>query len=127
MKKSIHNKLAALLEKEQNRIEREIEIFEHKLRDTMSYYGIGGPYSRQEAALDYRRKERQQIEHLKKQLEGSCRIEEEQFYSVTCGECGNVLLSKGITDEQYFECPSCRYMIHRSRAENKTIKIAKGV
>lgn len=50
----IKNRIAALLQKEIDRSNAEIQELLQKQHDNMASYGIGGPYSRYERAIERR-------------------------------------------------------------------------
>ena len=48
----IKNQIQRIVDKRKQKLEKEIDEYETKMRDTVSYYGFGGPYCRQEAAKE---------------------------------------------------------------------------
>lgn len=47
---------------------KERDKYEEKMRDTMSFYGVGGAYGRQEAARDKREEQLKELADFEKQL-----------------------------------------------------------
>lgn len=53
---NIKDRVNAIIEHQREVLRGEIEEFEEKLRGTMEYWGCGGPYNRQEEAIERRKK-----------------------------------------------------------------------
>lgn len=66
--KDIKDKMQDLINRQKQRLTKEILECERKLNDTLSYYGVGGPYHRQEDALDRRKKQLDELEDFENQL-----------------------------------------------------------
>lgn len=64
---------------------KERDKYEEKMRDTMSFYGVGGAYRRQEAARDKREEQLNELADFEKQLSVIRQIKRCRFHQIKTG------------------------------------------
>ena len=121
----IKNQIQRIIDKRRQKLTKERDEYEAKMRDTESYYGFGGPYMRQEAARDKRDKQLEELEDFEKQLKATTRHIETKLYVFGCRECGTVTLTTKQPLDAWHECPSCRQMIYLDKIKPQKILIAE--
>ena len=103
---------------------KERDKYEEKMRDTMSFYGVGGAYRRQEAARDKREEQLKELADFEKQLKNTTRHFEATVHFFGCNKCGSVCMTTKYPFDDWHECPTCRQMIYLHNVARKTIRIA---
>ena len=85
MSKALIDKITDLINRERTRLEKERDFYRQKLRETetMDWYGCGGPYARQEAALKKREEELKALDDFAYQLRHAEDDQPEQCPKVT--------------------------------------------
>lgn len=121
-RQTIKARVEQIIEERRKQLQKEIADWNRKLRDTEEYWGMGGPYMRQEEALERRKKELAELEEYARQLGKFIPFKEVNMYGLHCRNCGNVILSLNISGE-WSECPSCKKMIYDNNPQWKTFKI----
>lgn len=112
-----------VIKKHKNQLEKEIQEWKKKMRDTESYWGFGGPYKRQEKALELREKELEELEELERQLGRYTPYKDITVYVVYCRNCGNIVMSRQQPINEWHECPHCKKMIYDNNPYCKTLRI----
>ena len=59
---NIKDRVASIIEHQRKVLQDEIQEYQQKLEDTMSFWGCGGPYRRQEAAIERREKQLEELD-----------------------------------------------------------------
>lgn len=72
---------------------KERDKYEEKMRDTMSFYGVGGAYRRQEVARDKREEQLNELNDFEKQLKSTTKHFEADVYFFGCNKCGAVCMT----------------------------------
>ena len=67
-RQSITERVRGILKARKEQLEKEIKYWRHKMNDTESFWGMGGPYRRQEQALEAREAELEELEEFERQL-----------------------------------------------------------
>ena len=122
-RQSIEKRVADIIESRRQQLNKEIKEWEYKLQGTMSYYGIGGPYNRQEAALELRKQELLELESFARQQSYTVKLQEVHAYVLHCQHCGNVMMSTIQPPEGWHECLYCRKMINIDRPRAKKFRV----
>ena len=122
-RQSIEKRVADIIESRRQQLNKEIKEWEYKLQGTMSYYGLGGPYNRQEAALELRKQELLELESFARQQSYTVKLQDVSMYVVHCGHCGNVMMSTIQPPEGWHECLHCRKMLHSERTSRKRFRV----
>ena len=120
---NIKKRVQRIIEQQRKRLLKEKEEYEQKLRDTMSYYGCGGPYRRQEAAIERREEQLEELNDFERQLNRTCRHITVDMYMMGCTSCGTVFMTAKQPFDGWHECPTCRRMIRCQDARRETIKL----
>lgn len=89
----------------------------------MSYYGCGGTYRRQEAAIERREEQLEELNDFEKQLNRTCRHITVDMYVMGCTSCGTVFMTTMQPFDDWHECPTCRGMIYCHDVRRETIKL----
>ena len=103
--------------------EREIEEFEEKLRGTMEYWGCGGPYNRQEEAIERRKKQLDELDDFAMQLNRAKKHETVRMWIFGCRSCGSITMVNRQPFDDWHECPVCRQMVHLNSLPSKEFEI----
>lgn len=123
MSKTLKDKIADLINRERTRLEKERDFYRQKLRETMEWYGCGGPYARQEAAMEKREEELEALDDFAYQL----RHAEEHFtanvYFFGCRNCGAVTITTRSPFSDWHECPACRQMVNLRNVPSTEIRL----
>lgn len=120
---NIKERINNIILRQRKKIEKEIEIYEEKLHETLSYYGVGGPYRRQEAAIEKRQEQLEELDDFKEQLNRAKKHQNVRMYVFACRECGGITLVSKKPFTEWHECPVCRTMIYLSDLPNKSFQI----
>ena len=121
----IKNQIQRIIDKRKQKLTKEIDEYEAKMRDTESYYGFGGPYYRQEAAKERREQELEEIEDFERQLRKATKHIKATVYAFGCGKCGAVCMTTRTPFDDWHECPTCRQMIYLRNVSPRTIEIVE--
>lgn len=108
----IKNRIAALLKKEIERSNAEIEELQQKQHDNMASYGIGGPYNRYEKAIERRRTRIKELEALQKAQGCVIILEPLHMYGYFCPSCSEKVYLTGRNPDTV-ECPICTRRIYK--------------
>ena len=122
--RTLKDKIQKLIDRRRAQLIKEREEFEDKIRDTMSFYGLGGPYSRQEAAKEKREEQLVELADFERQLKNTTKHFEATVYFFGCNDCGAVCMTTKQPFDDWHECPTCRKMINLHNVGRKTIRIA---
>ena len=122
-RQSVSERIRGILNARKKQLEKEICEWQRKMDDTESYWGFGGPYRRQEQALDVRKKELYELEEFERQMGAYTPYIEVEMYGVYCRNCGNVVLSRAQPIGEWHECPSCKKMIYDNNPERKKFRV----
>ena len=122
---NIKNQIQRIIDKRKQKLTKEIDEYEAKMRETESYYGFGGPYYRQEAAKERREQELEEIEDFERQLRKATKHIKATVYAFGCGKCGAVCMTTRTPFDDWHECPTCRQMIYLRNVSPHTIEIAE--
>lgn len=121
--KDIKDKMQDLINRQKQRLTKEILECERKLNDTLSYYGVGGPYHRQEDALDRRKKQLDELEDFENQLKMAKKHRFITMFIFSCPSCGGVTMMNRQPFNDWHECPVCRKMIRLDRLPSTRFEI----
>lgn len=122
-RQTITDRVRQILRARKAQLEKEIQEWKHKMCDTESYWGFGGPYKRQEEALGRREKELEELEEFERQLGQYTPHKEISMYAVYCRNCGTIAMSSQQLTGEWHECPCCKKMIYDNNPERKTFRI----
>ena len=101
--------------KEQDKVNTEITELRYKQRQNMSDYGLGGPYTRYEKAIERRKNHIMELDALKKSLNASVVLVPMRFYGYYCPSCSEKIFIQGRNPET-IDCPLCTRRIYRDGA-----------
>lgn len=121
----IKNRIQRIIDKRKQKLIKEIDEYETKMRETGSYYGFGGPYYRQEAAKERREQELEELKDFERQLRKATKHIKTTVYAFGCGKCGAVCMTTKALFDGWHECPTCRQMIKLRNVSSHTIEIAE--
>ncbi len=120
----IRDKIQKVIDKEKERLTRELDMYRKKMDDTEVYYGFGGPYRRQEMAYERREAQLEELEEFEDQLKKVTKHIEADVYVFGCKECRAVCMTTKEPFDDWHECPTCRKMIYLQNVPRQTIRIA---
>lgn len=109
---NIKDRVAAIIQQQRRTLQAEIEMYRQKLYETESYWGCNGPYRRQEAAIEKREKQLEELDDFEMQLK---RVEKHQnvsMYIFGCRSCGSITMVSQQPFDKWHECPVCRNMVY---------------
>lgn len=121
---NLKDRIQKVIDQRRAQLIKERNKYEEKMRDTMSFYGVGGAYGRQEAARDKREEQLNELADFEKQLRNTTKHFEAAVYFFGCNKCGTVCMTTKLPFDDWHECPTCRQMIHLHNIGRKTIRIA---
>lgn len=119
----IHTRVKKVIEERRQQLQKEIAVWEDKLRGTEEYWGFNGPWRQQDAALQRRRKELDELEEYERQLGKYRPTKEVRMYAMYCRNCGNVFMSNLTPKGEWSECPCCKKMVYDNNPQLKTFRI----
>lgn len=122
-RQSITERVRGILKARKEQLEKEIKYWRHKMNDTESFWGMGGPYRRQEQALEAREAELEELEEFERQLGRYIPKKEISMYGLYCRNCGTITLISTQPTREWHECPACKKMIYENNPERKTFRI----
>lgn len=123
-KMNLKDRIQKVIDQRRATLLKERDKYEEKMRDTMSFYGVGGAYRRQEAARDKREEQLNELNDFEKQLESTTKHFETNVYFFGCNKCGTVCMTTKLPFDEWHECPTCRQMIYLHNVRRKAIRIA---
>lgn len=123
-KMDLKDRIQKVIDQRRATLLKERDKYEEKMRDTMSFYGVGGAYRRQEAARDKREEQLNELADFEKQLRNTTKHFEAAVYFFGCNKCGTVCMTTKLPFDDWHECPTCRQMIYLHNVRRKTIRIA---
>ena len=122
-RQSIADRVRGILRARKEQLNKEIREWQHKMNDTESYWGFGGPYKRQEQALEAREQELKELEEFERQLGRYIPQIEVEMYGFYCRNCGNIVLSNTQPIGEWHECPACKKMVYNNSPDRKKFRI----
>ena len=120
---NIKDRVNAIIEHQREVLRGEIEEFEKKLRGTMEYWGCGGPYNRQEEAIERRKKQLDELDDFAMQLNRAKKHETVRMWIFGCRSCGSITMVNRQPFDDWHECPVCRQMVHLNSLPSKEFEI----
>lgn len=70
---NLKDRIQKVIDQRRTQLIKERDEYERKMHDTVSYYGLGGAYRRQEAARDKREEQLNELDDFEKQLKNTTR------------------------------------------------------
>lgn len=122
---NLKDRIQLIIDQRRQQLEKERDEYEKKMRDTMVCYGCGGAYGRQEAAMQKREEQLEELEDLEKQLRRTTRHIEANIYVFGCKNCGALTMTTREPFDDWHECPTCRHMVYLQKVPRTTIRIAE--
>lgn len=123
--KPIRERMQEIIDERRKQLTKEVELYERKMRDTARYYGIGGPYSRQERAKEERERQLKELEEFGEQLRRVKKTQKLRVYAFGCGNCGCACMTTIEPFDSWHECPTCRRMIHLNNLKSMTLEVTE--
>lgn len=120
---NIKTRVKKIIDQQRQQLIKEREEYEEKLNDTMQYWGYGGAYNRQEAAIEKRQQQLRELDDFEYQLNNCVRHKEVGMYVIGCTSCHTVFMTARQLFDDWHECPTCRSMINVHRPQMHMIKI----
>ena len=117
-------RVGRLIQKQREKLQEEIERYTEKRDGTEEAYGFGGAYSRQQAAIEKRERQLQELDDFEAQLKHTEKHQEVTMYIFGCHSCGSVTMVSGQPFSDWHECPVCRSMVNLPSLKAKTFRIA---
>ena len=117
-------RVGRLIQKQREALQKEIELYTQKRDDTEEVYGFGGAYTRQQAAIEKREKQLQELDDFEAQLKHAEKHQEVAMYIFGCRSCGSITMVSGQPFSDWHECPVCRSMVNLPSLKAKTFRIA---
>ena len=93
------------------------------MRGTMEYWGCGGPYNRQEEAIERRKKQLDELDDFAMQLNRAKKHETVRMWIFGCRSCGSITMVNRQPFDDWHECPACRQMVHLNSLPSKEFEI----
>lgn len=109
---NIKDRVQAIIQQQRQTLQREIETYREKMQDTESYWGYGGPYRRQEAAVERREAQLEELDDFEVQLKNAKRHQNVRMYVFGCKNCGSITMTDRHPFDDWHECPVCRQMVY---------------
>ena len=120
---NIKDRVASIIEHQRKVLQNEIQEYQQKLEDTMSFWGCGGPYRRQEAAIERREKQLEELDDFEMQLRRTQKHQDVRMYIFGCKSCGSITMVNRQPFDEWHECPVCRQMIHLNKLKDTQFQI----
>lgn len=120
----IKERVGRIIQQKRETLEKEIELYRKKLNETESYWGCGGAYSRQQAAIEKREMQMEELDDFEMQLKKAEKHQEVLMYVFGCSNCKSITLVNRQPFSDWHECPVCRHMINLPNLKSKKIRIA---
>lgn len=109
---NIKDRVQAIIQRQRLTLQEEIDTYRKKMYDTESYWGFGGPYSRQEAAAERREAQLKELDDFEEQLKHVKKHQNVSMYIFGCRNCGSITMTSVQPFDDWHECPACRQMVH---------------
>lgn len=122
---NLKDRIQLIIDQRRQQLEKERKEYYDKMHDTMQYYGCGGAYRRQEAAMQKREEQLEELDDFEKQLRRTTRHIEADIYVFGCQNCGAVTMTTRNPFDDWHECPTCRHMVYLQKVPRRTIRIAE--
>ncbi len=120
----VKQRIHKLIQREISKCNKEIEEFEHKIRDNTIVYGGGGWYTQFEKAKKRREDFIEELQGLERAHGTSVILDEINIYSYYCPNCQiKVMLNVGYGET--VTCPVCEKRIHKAN-DIEVMKVARG-
>lgn len=123
MAMDLKDRMMGIIKQRRAALEKEIEFRRDKMHDTEEYWGFGGPYRRQEQALEKRIMQMAELDDLTEQLKSAKKHQSVTMYFFGCRHCRNVTMVTSKPFDDWHECPVCRKMIYLSHLESTCFQI----
>lgn len=121
---NIRDRVAAIIQQQRQTLQGEIKEYRAKLYDTESYWGCGGPYHRQETAIERREKQLEELNDFEEQLRNAKKHQNVSMYIFGCRNCGSITMTSRQPFDDWHECPVCRNMVHLQKLPSIEFQIA---
>lgn len=119
----VKQRIHELIQKEIAKCNKEIEEFEHKIRDNAIAYGGGGWYTQFEKAKKRREDFIEELQGLERAQGTAVILDEISIYSYSCPTCQiKVMLNGGYGET--VTCPVCERRIYRAN-DGEVMKVAR--
>ena len=125
MEKDIREQLQEKINKKRKKLERESELYREKMYDTQAFYGFGGPYVRQEAALERREQQLEELKDFENQLQNVKKHKKVRMYVFGCQSCRSTTMVTQQPFDDWHECPVCRNMIYLTKLKSVEVEIVE--
>lgn len=125
MAKDIRELLQEKIDKKRKKLEKEAELYREKMKDTQAYYGFGGPYVRQEAALERREQQLEELKDFENQLQSVKKHKKIRMYVFGCRSCRSTTIVTQQPFDNWHECPVCRDMIYLTKLKSTEVEIVE--
>lgn len=122
---NLKDRIQLIIDQRRQQLEKERKEYYDKMYDTMQYYGCGGAYRRQEAAIQKREEQIEELDDFEKQLRRTTRHIKADIYVFGCQNCGAVTMTTRKPFDDWHECPTCRHMVYLQKIPRTTIRIAE--
>lgn len=119
----IQARVGQIIDDRREQLQKEIAAWKVTLQGTEEYWGMNGPYRRQEEALERREKELDELEEYARQLGKYTPHKEVRMYAMYCRNCSNVFLSNYQPTGEWHECPGCKKMVYDNNPPSKAFRI----
>ena len=120
----VKQRIHELIQKEIAKCNKEIEEFEHKIRDNAIAYGGGGWCTQFEKAKKRREDFIEELQGLERAQGTAVILDEISIYSYSCPTCQiKVMLNGGYGET--VTCPVCERRIYRAN-DSEVMKVARG-
>ena len=114
----IKARIAAVIDREIARAQKEIEEFEQKIHDNEDWYGLGGWYTQFNKAKERREKHIEDLEALKMTQARTVKLETLKLYPWYCPSCQEVIYTTDSRPKHFangtIDCPRCERPIYKA-------------
>ena len=125
MEKDIREQLQEKINRKRKKLEKEAKLYREKMKDTKVYYGFNGPYARQEAALERREQQLEELKDFENQLQNAKKHKKVRMYVFGCQSCRSTTMVTQQPFDDWHECPVCRNMIYLTKLKSVEIEITE--
>lgn len=112
MKQNIRERIQALLIKEREKVDKEIQNLQIKQDEIEFDFGQNGAYRRVQTAIDRRNAYINQLKDFQSQFRNAKMHQDARMYIFGCRKCGAVIMVSRQPFSDWHECPVCRQMIN---------------
>ena len=120
----VKQRIHKLIQKEISKCKKEIDEYEHKIRDNAIVYGGGGWYTQFEKAKKRREDFIEELQGLERSQGTTVILDEINIYSYYCPNCQIKVMLNGRYGETV-TCPVCERRIYRAN-DIEVMKVARG-